>query len=420
MRSKRGGGWGQALVLIALAFAGMLALLALAIDGGNAYAQRRRAQNAADAAALSATRRLWEIRRQGGSETDLLVAIQEAIDAHGAFNVDGQPNRFTAEYVDENGNPIASLPAGAIPGNAQGVQVTLINRFDAFFAGVFGFDPMEVRALATAVYHMAPTCAFVLFAENDLRAEFGLLQIGSGGVHAGGDLTLRWAGTIQGPCEYGGAANIAFWVQCAGGRIQVPFQPLPPLYAVSDFAPGGALWNAYGGDRYCIRPADPRRPIVLDAFPAGAIPPIPNQCITVQPQQRVRLRDGLYYLEGDAQVLRSQGSGPIRATVTLAATGSLRLPDLNRYDLRPALDDPQRGAPLLVAGGAITIATSTFEGQGLILANGGPVGLSVSMGARSDSGAIYGKSLTLGGLRLEWTFDPRVCPVAIARVELRR
>ena len=68
---------GQALVLLGLAFAGFLALVALAIDGGNAFVQRRRAQNAADAAALSGARRLWEIRRQGGSEADLLAALRE-------------------------------------------------------------------------------------------------------------------------------------------------------------------------------------------------------------------------------------------------------------------------------------------------------------------------------------------------------
>jgi Flp pilus assembly protein TadG len=90
---------GQALVLLGLAFAGFLALVALAIDGGNAFVQRRRAQNAADAAALSGARRLWEIRRQGGSEADLLAALREAIDAHGVFNVDGAPNVFEAYYV---------------------------------------------------------------------------------------------------------------------------------------------------------------------------------------------------------------------------------------------------------------------------------------------------------------------------------
>ncbi|WP_376791855.1 pilus assembly protein TadG-related protein [Thermoflexus sp.] len=412
-------GRGQALVLLALAFAGMLALLALAIDGGNAYAQRRRAQNAADAAALSATRRLYEIRRQGGSEADLLLALREAIDAHGAFNVDGQPNRFEAEYMDENGNPIAPVGAGTIPENARGVRATVINRFDAFFAGVFGFDPMEVRALATAVYRLPPACAFALFAENDLQADFGWLGIQAGGVHAGGDLTLGRAGAIQGPCEYGRSADIT-GVECRDRPTQAPYQPLPALYTVSDFAPGGPLWNAYPGGRYCIRPQDPSQPIVLDAHYEGAAEPSPNQCLTAQ---RVRLWDGLYYLEGDAQVIRSQRGGQIRAKVTLAAVGSLILSSDSPYDLSPPFNDPQWGAPLLVAGRAITITTPSKHGftwQGLILANGGAVTLSTGAQARSDRGAIYGRALRLNGGTLDLTFDPTTCPVGIARVELLR
>ena len=191
---------GQALVLLGLAFAGFLALVALAIDGGNAFVQRRRAQNAADAAALSGARRLWEIRRQGGSEADLLAALREAIDAHGVFNVDGAPNVFEAYYVDENGNLLAPLPSGTIPADARGVQVTVINRFDAFFAGVFGFDPLEVRALAVALYRPSPACAHALFAENDLRAEFASLDV-TGNVYAA-RLALQGLGTIRGVCEY--------------------------------------------------------------------------------------------------------------------------------------------------------------------------------------------------------------------------
>ncbi len=45
---------GQALVLIVFAVIGMLGLAALAVDGGMMYAERRRAQNAADSAALAA------------------------------------------------------------------------------------------------------------------------------------------------------------------------------------------------------------------------------------------------------------------------------------------------------------------------------------------------------------------------------
>jgi hypothetical protein len=411
---------GQALVLLGLAFAGFLALVALAIDGGNAFVQRRRAQNAADAAALSGARRLWEIRRQGGSEADLLAALREAIDAHGVFNVDGASNVFEAYYVDENGNLLAPLPSGTIPADARGVQVTVINRFDAFFAGVFGFDPLEVRALAVALYRPSPACAHALFAENDLRAEFASLDV-TGSVYAGARLALQGSGTIDGVCEYGTKAEISSSVRCQGGRVQVPFQPLPALYAPSDFAPGGPLWSAYDPKkRYCIRPEDPTQPILLDAHPARAEDPRPDQCITAQ---RVRLQDGLYYLEGDARVARSQDMGLIKATVTLAATGSLLLDDPdNRYELSNALNDPQRGAPLLVAGRAITITTGNsyrFTWTGLIYAAGGPVTLQAPQ-AKSDPGAIYGKDLSLGWGTFRLVSDPRVCPAGVTRVELRR
>jgi hypothetical protein len=150
------------------------------------------------------------------------------------------------------------------------------------------------------------------------------------------------------------------------------------------------------------------------------VAPVPNQCITAQ---RVRLQDGLYYLEGDARVARSQGMGPIKATVTLAATGSLLLDDPNnRYELSNALNDPQRGAPLLVAGRAVTMTTvnpSGFAWTGLIYAAEGSVTLQAPQ-AESDRGAIYGKDLSLGWGTFRLVSDPTVCPARVTRVELRR
>src|SRR5512135_615887 len=49
---------GQALILIVLAIVGMVGLTGLAIDGGNAYSDRRHAQNAADTSALAAALRI--------------------------------------------------------------------------------------------------------------------------------------------------------------------------------------------------------------------------------------------------------------------------------------------------------------------------------------------------------------------------
>ena len=44
---------GQALIVIALALAGLIGILGLVVDGGNAFLDRRKAQNAADAAVLA-------------------------------------------------------------------------------------------------------------------------------------------------------------------------------------------------------------------------------------------------------------------------------------------------------------------------------------------------------------------------------
>ncbi len=58
MRLERG----QTLVLVALAMAVLLGIIGLALDGGNAYLQRRKMQTAADAGALAAAKALCEGR----------------------------------------------------------------------------------------------------------------------------------------------------------------------------------------------------------------------------------------------------------------------------------------------------------------------------------------------------------------------
>src|SRR3990172_7333160 len=49
---------GQSLVIVTLLLFALMGMLALALDGGNGFFQRRRAQNAADAGALAGAREL--------------------------------------------------------------------------------------------------------------------------------------------------------------------------------------------------------------------------------------------------------------------------------------------------------------------------------------------------------------------------
>ena len=57
---------GQALIIVALALVGLFGMAGLVVDGGNAFQDRQRAQNAADSAALASA----HARITGGNTVD--------------------------------------------------------------------------------------------------------------------------------------------------------------------------------------------------------------------------------------------------------------------------------------------------------------------------------------------------------------
>jgi len=111
----------QALIIMALAMVVLVGFLALAVDGANAYAQRRLVQNAADAGALAGARAL---------------AVGES------------PEAAAVEYaVGRNGADWAEV-------TVQGQTVTVVagRSFPSFFARVLGWPTMSAGGQATAGY----------------------------------------------------------------------------------------------------------------------------------------------------------------------------------------------------------------------------------------------------------------------------
>ena len=115
---------GQALIIMALAMVVLVGFLALAIDGGNAYAQRRLMQNAADAAALAGVRAL------ALGENAEAAATEYAVDRNGADS---------AEVIIETGD-------------GQTVTVVARKSFPTFFASVLGWFTLSTSVQATATY----------------------------------------------------------------------------------------------------------------------------------------------------------------------------------------------------------------------------------------------------------------------------
>jgi Flp pilus assembly protein TadG len=137
---------GQALVFVALSMTVILAATAMVLDGGNAMAQQRATQNAADAGALAGAVVLAE---DMGGEDKNDAAVRTAMLQ--AFNRNGT-SMGTSYYVDYNYNIVGTVGrGGSIPNDAAGIQVLGNRTFDTYLAGVVGIDEMTSGAGATAM-----------------------------------------------------------------------------------------------------------------------------------------------------------------------------------------------------------------------------------------------------------------------------
>jgi len=136
---------GQALVIIALAIIGLVAMTGLAIDGGNAYSDRRHAQNAADAAALAAG--LARVRE------DPAGTILEGSAAEAAAIERAKSNGY--ETGDGNLVQVISPPiSGDYKDDEAYIQVIIVSQVRNYFARVIGIDHMTNNV--NAVVYVEP------------------------------------------------------------------------------------------------------------------------------------------------------------------------------------------------------------------------------------------------------------------------
>ena len=154
----RQGERGQLIVIAALALVAIIGGVSLVIEGGNAYAQQRVVQNAADAVANGGATVLAE--RLGGatrSDADVLTKMESLATAN-------RMDDFTAYYTTVDGSLLnsagtivgaagaaAQVGAGVIPPTAQGVRIAGSRTFPTTFARAIGFEEFSAGADATAV-----------------------------------------------------------------------------------------------------------------------------------------------------------------------------------------------------------------------------------------------------------------------------
>jgi Flp pilus assembly protein TadG len=151
-RNARAGSRGQVLVLFALSLVGLILAVGLVIDGGNALAQRRQAQNTSDFAALGGARIVAEWiagDTTDGTDANVQAAITASVQANsGAPVTFGAPSGPT--YVNGAGAATGYVGAGTIPTGTVGVTVSASRTWTPYFLGVIGITNWTAGATATA------------------------------------------------------------------------------------------------------------------------------------------------------------------------------------------------------------------------------------------------------------------------------
>ncbi|HEU5315281.1 MAG TPA: pilus assembly protein TadG-related protein [Chloroflexota bacterium] len=227
--------------LVALLLIPLLGMLALTVDVGFAYGQRRLSQNVADNAALNGAVVVGK-RLQAPSETwvkdgDVIAAITAVTSRSSGGYVFGAG--LTAEYVryETNGSltkvgdvGIGSLcqsdgTSGCIPSTATGVRVLTRITFDTFFAPVLSRTSLSTGARATA---LNATVTSIRVAPYALwTGERGVGQLQGGGaapnylcVDGSGQPQLLTIGgsTVDAPAgSYRSPSGKAYDYSCTGG-----------------------------------------------------------------------------------------------------------------------------------------------------------------------------------------------------------
>lgn len=180
---------GQILVLTAVALPVLLGIAALALDVGFMYDYRRRAQTAADAAAMSAA--LHMITNPSATNADLTTVARQ----------DASYNGFSDGVNDISVTLHRPPISGHYAGDSSHLQVLVTRPTPTFLAVVLGRYTMDVGAAATAGLGSANGCLYALRQDPGVKSlEISNTKVvdaancdafGNGKLFVDGDLTVN-------------------------------------------------------------------------------------------------------------------------------------------------------------------------------------------------------------------------------------
>lgn len=174
---------GQSIILVAMAMVALVLFVAIAVDIGDAYYQRRTAQNAADGAALAGVSQMaFELNKKNPHMDNVDTAIRREMvsfaqrngiqdtDANATNSVNTNVEGW---YVDGEGNRLPGEPkvgAQPMPPEAYGVEAITHIVAPTFFGGIFGLNglPLNARAVSLLKQACSSNCVVPITTDVDL------------------------------------------------------------------------------------------------------------------------------------------------------------------------------------------------------------------------------------------------------------
>ncbi len=173
---------GQALIVVAFGAVALIGFVALAIDGGRAFEDKRHAQNAADTAALAGS--------LAYQRSENIITSAQARATSNGYDDNGTSNDVTITVSN------ITAGSGICPGNAAGKEITvdIVTTIDTTFGRVLGRNTLT--SAVTAITH---ACDPIVVDPFHGAAVAGL-------------------NPNQGSCAYdSGVSNAAHWTLKGGG-----------------------------------------------------------------------------------------------------------------------------------------------------------------------------------------------------------
>ncbi len=389
-RSQRG----QALILLVAAIVGLVAITALAIDAGNAFSDRRHAQNAADAAALA------------GALTCALAGTPDCTSVSDQVRTIALTRADSNDYTNDGVNtvtvntpPVAGCNGtnGAYVGNTEYIQVIIRSTVNTFFAPIVGINQLNNCVESIARVKPATTGemffgnAMVSLSPNTCRA-FRVSGSSNTTVTGGGIFTNSNSGCQQGDFNQSGNGRITAPSNCVVGSSSFssgkvipppshcePF-PYPPQYILPE--PSCAVDGTRTGSKkngYNVTPGN-----------------IPGSWLS----ETVVLGSGVYCISGDATI-NSTDSITGQDVLLYFASGGLHINGKAEINLDAPDTGPYKGLlvylPLDNDSSIIINGSSDSEFTGTILAPASDIQINGTAAAEGYHSQIIGYTIDLIG-----------------------